>query len=319
MRYCVYGLTLFSPDFPLEKLPPAPADIGPEVHLRLGAAPPSLSCTDDRLVYRSFAADGSLFARLYRWPDCALLKMEMEGDFFFDLQKKEIAVAPRSGRLDRAKVALLGPVLACWLTLHGRFPLHASAVVDPEGGGHVFIAHAGSGKSSLAAAALKKGGKLLTDDILAFDPDGESVMGYPGYPQMKFWPDAFQVFFPGETQDPLLPEIPKLCTDKTESFWNQPAPLRALYLLENRPDAPSVALSLIQGHDAVFQLLNHSFISHHLNPRELASQLELYSNLARRVPVFRLSYPRRWNQLGKVVEAIFSSKIPAGRTDASDR
>jgi hypothetical protein len=62
-----------------------------------------------------------------------------------------------------------------------RFPLHAGAVSDQDAA-LLLLAPAGTGKSTLAYAWLRSGGRLLSDDVVYVQREGaRAVWGAPGH------------------------------------------------------------------------------------------------------------------------------------------
>lgn len=98
-----------------------------------------------------------------------------------------IEVEPRPG-VDPALIAfpLLGPVIALLLQARGSFLLHGSALAAPEGRSFAFLGDKGAGKSTTAAAFLRAGHALLTDDIIAIEglETGAGRIS-PAFPQVK--------------------------------------------------------------------------------------------------------------------------------------
>lgn len=98
-----------------------------------------------------------------------------------------IEVEPRPG-VDPALVAfpLLGPVIALLLQARGAFLLHGSALAGPDGRAFAFLGDKGAGKSTTAAAFLRAGHALLTDDIIAIEglETGAGRIS-PAFPQVK--------------------------------------------------------------------------------------------------------------------------------------
>ncbi len=98
-----------------------------------------------------------------------------------------IEVEPLPG-VDPALVCfpLLGPVMALMLQARGSFLLHGSALAGPDGKAFGFLGDKGAGKSTTAAAFLRAGHDLLTDDIIAIDglERGAGRIN-PAFPQVK--------------------------------------------------------------------------------------------------------------------------------------
>ncbi|MGH6787843.1 MAG: hypothetical protein ACREBO_13520 [Novosphingobium sp.] len=84
---------------------------------------------------------------------------------------------------------LQGSCYAAIASLHGFFPLHASAVAC-EGRVYAFSGPAGAGKSSLVAELGRHGLALFCDDTLLLDLSGAEVRCLPGHKRLKLLPDA---------------------------------------------------------------------------------------------------------------------------------
>ena len=98
-----------------------------------------------------------------------------------------IEVEPRPG-VDPALVCfpLLGPVIALLLQARGAFLLHGSALAAQDGTAFAFLGDKGAGKSTTAAAFLRAGYPLLTDDIIAIDGlECGAPQINPAFPQVK--------------------------------------------------------------------------------------------------------------------------------------
>jgi hypothetical protein len=90
-----------------------------------------------------------------------------------------------SGPIDHASYRFLLDTVAFLAALClGREALHAATVVVGEGA--VALAGAsGMGKSTLAAALLERGARLLSDDVTVVEAAGDRVLAYPGAPSCR--------------------------------------------------------------------------------------------------------------------------------------
>jgi hypothetical protein len=150
---------------------------------------------------------------------------------------------------------LLVPALA----LRGALLLHASGAVLPNGAA-VFAGHSGDGKTTLSGILSKEGVSLLSDERVAIlkTPAGFVAHGTP---------------WPGEG----------------EIVSNASAPLRTLYVLEKSEshsiaDDPTPSL--------VPEVIARAIVPYYL-PQIASRILELFADLAARVPVRKLRFARR--------------------------
>jgi hypothetical protein len=123
--------------------------------------------------------------------------------------------------------ALLDTVLYSVALIRGRVALHAGSV-ELDAGAVALAAAMGSGKTTLAAELMARGGRLLSDDILFAETHEDRVLGQPGPPLMNL---------------PLATELEGAAT--LERFGDEderwvavervsggPAPLAGIFLLE---------------------------------------------------------------------------------------
>lgn len=122
--------------------------------------------------------------------------------------------------------------------LQGLDVLHASAVVL-DAGAVAFVGPSGSGKTSVATALWRRGCGFLADDVLAVERRGEDLLCHPGAP----------VAAVDRSEAERLAAVGRLAGEELERNERErvvrmplnpaPAPLRALFLLDRRPDGPS--------------------------------------------------------------------------------
>ncbi len=256
-------------------------------------------------------ADGDSAARLYRLGDCDILSLTGIADYYlWDDRIAAHLLDPDQEPL--VEIHLLGTVLACWLERRGIPVLHAAAVVA-DGRGVGFLAGSGGGKSALAAAGMAAGWPLLTDDLLAVEERDGVLLGRPGYPQMRMWPDLAEAVLGGcRGLEPVHPRVEKRRVPVGPrgfgAFQPDPAPLGCLYLPERRQpgDAgPDVIITPVSRQEAVRELLRGSFVARLGDVLgSAAERLDRLVRLARQVPLRRLSYPSGLGHLGRVREAL---------------
>lgn len=123
--------------------------------------------------------------------------------------------------------ALLDSALFTVGLLRGREAIHAAAVSTPAGVVAI-MGPSGAGKSTLLSELLRRGHRLLTDDILFLEPGGSGVTGWPGAPLLTL---------PAERAAGLGEVIGEVDSEVWLSVpvATGPARLRRLILLERRP------------------------------------------------------------------------------------
>jgi hypothetical protein len=207
-----------------------------------------------------------------------LMRIEGGNDFIIRPDGREIRCASQvqGGEIlnETDRQILLGPVIVLALALRGTWSLHASAAIYKDSL-ILFLGESGQGKSTLAGSlAREPGWQLAADDILPVSMGTDNVVAWPRFPQLKL---------PVDAQPGLgLPEqlsISKVCVLSNADVDQMPA-------LERLPASQAVQAYL--GHTAGTRLFT---------PDLLGKHLAFCSQAAGRVPVYRLTYPHRWEAL----------------------
>jgi hypothetical protein len=280
--YVAYGLGIRS-DLPLEEL--EPADIDADITIRI--------CHDHAVVKRHL--DGS---RPYHIS-------ETQACFYWDdlggiLVRNgcEIVIAPRKGVDERLlSTLILGWTLA--LVLHQRkwLVLHASAV-SIEGRAVLFLAPSGRGKSSCAAALMARGHSMLADDVAVINTEHEPFQVPPSFPSLKLMPDSAAAL----GLDPRGGKPVHLGSDKSffslsHSYQKGSVPLSRVYSLSA---GATVKIERLKASAAVMELVKNTY---HIGLDALATRgrhLVQCSDLARKVPVFRLTRSSELDSLSEI-------------------
>jgi hypothetical protein len=152
------------------------------------------------------------------------------------------------------RVRLLGPALGLLCYLRGVLPLHACCVRV----GTRAVAIAGpscAGKSTLAAALMRRNHALVTDDICAITSLRGRPTVLPSFPALKLSPDSLKTLDidPGGLVHVWL-DADKFLLPGTGSFDPAPLPLDKVYLLEDASEGDDDTIISISGADAFERL-----------------------------------------------------------------
>jgi hypothetical protein len=169
----------------------------------------------------------------------------------------DIIVDP-SPELDERTLRLfiLGPVLAVLLHQRGYLLLHASAVTVASKA-VLFLGNAGWGKSTMAAILHARGHGLVTDDLAVLRGESGCPVVFPGFPQIKLWPETLASL--GDAPDKLPrcnPSFEKRARPATRKFSPIPLPIRRIYVLDEG-NAPEILP--LGPQDALAELIRHTY------------------------------------------------------------
>jgi len=269
--------------------------------------------TDDAVVMGSEEVEPGIRVTLSRHERGVRLVFDDTGTFDISSDGSRIEWA-RPAEPDMASVRkdILGRVLAVCLHQQGVVALHGSAV-QLSGVALAFLAPKFHGKSTTAAALVDSGARLLADDLVAVSlVDPPAVL--PSVPFIQLWKDAAARVAPGSVAVPGDEDGPKL-----QRRWDGPAqnadiaaPLAAVYLLAPvPPGAPTGTRRLrLSGVEGALALLGQAKVGTLLGVERRADLLQATSDLADRVPVYRLEVPRDFEQLPDLTAALWKWHAP---------
>lgn len=214
---------------------------------------------------------------------------------------------------------LLTQSLSFALAHLGFEPLHVTVVT--AGGGAVGLAgDPGAGKSTLAAAFLAAGHRLVTDDLLVLVPEGDGggpLMAHPGQARLKLFPEVAERFLGARSRSaPMNRFTEKLVVPLAATEYQDRAlPLRAIYRLESgREDAPSgPRIEPLRGLEAFQALARCCFNTVALGAPRRRSFFTEISRVAATVPIRDLRYRRRLEGIDEVVSAVLRDGLAGAR------
>jgi hypothetical protein len=232
-------------------------------------------------------------------------------EFLISADGRRIACRELNGASPESfQTYLLGQVLSFALLKQGIEPLHSTAVVI-NGEAVAFLGDCGYGKSSLGAAFLQRGHRLLTDDLLVLKEDGDRFVAYPGPPRIKLFPNIARSLLGDRVNGtPMNNQTSKVVIPLGQNETVSPEgvfPLKAIYVLtppRASSRSPRITVRLLSPRRAFVELIKNTFNAVIVEPPRLERQFDLATRLAARVPVSSLSYPRNTDRISQVCQSI---------------
>jgi len=174
----------------------------------------------------------------------------------------------------------------------GRQVLHASAVRGAAGV-IAFCGDSGTGKSTLAYAAGRRGYRLWADDAVAFDATGDDVVALPLPFRIILRPESSAFF--GSDAD----------TNVRRPAAVEPEPLAAVVILQrNEKRGFGVDVARLSGADAFPAALAQGYCYRPTDAEQNARMVDDYLELAARVPVLAARFEPRFESVEKLLDAI---------------
>lgn len=260
--------------------------------------------------------DGSTWTAFFRFDDGYLLRFPELADFRVSRDGRTVVAWPvpgvSAGTLEHLH---LNQVLPLALSRQGRLVLHASAV-EFAGLGVAFTGESGRGKSTLAASLATNGARLLTDDGLQLSWDAGRCWITPSHPSVRLWEDSQSALIPREVEHaPAVDYTVKarFLAGDALAFCDQLQPLTRVYFLGDgrasslviEPARPAEALVELVKNSFLLDIEEHALLTWHFDELTRLAELPIY---------YRLDYPRRYEDLPSIREAI----LQHAATDKND-
>ena len=245
-----------------------------------------------------------------------LLKVDCEGKGAFEYTPDGIGIWWLAGGTGPAHYfQTLG--LSLWLERRGTPCIHANAVAAGEVAIGL-IAPSRTGKTTLTAALLECGLQLMTDDMLALHCNEGRRWVYPGWPQLRMWPDSAERFAGRElaalarVHERFDKRVVEVAPGDGSRFCAYRRPLAQLFLLERRqasstgkPGEDEVAIEQVSPGAAMIHLLQNGMLADACQALGVeGSRLGTLAELLHAVPLKRITYPSGAAYLPHVCELI---------------
>jgi hypothetical protein len=236
------------------------------------------------------------------------------GRFWIEASGKHIWYSPEPGAREAdIEQMLVGPVLGLALLRQGQLLLHAGAVAV-AGRAVAFSAPSGLGKSTLAASFVRAGYPLISDDLLPLVRRADGFAAAQSVPRIKLWTDSLDAL--GEDAgryDLVLSGLEKRrvpIDDRWGSVAPASLPLAAFYFLTpHRDTARPVTVEPVEALPATLTLAASVYMAEVLRGPHAARALDAVADLARQVPIRRVSYCRDYGVLPALRAALLAGLV----------
>jgi hypothetical protein len=204
---------------------------------------------------------------------------------------------------------LQGPGIAAALHLRNVPLLHA-CVIDVDGGAILMMGAPGAGKSTTAAALVRSGFPLVSDDLAALSLRDRQVFVHAGYPRLRLFADSARAagWDPSQLSrafvSPLLDDKRFIDLD-ARSFTPDALPVRAIYVLQpRRAGGGDPVVNAIDGDAAWALLAQNVYSSRFLDPTRRFRAVRDCAAVGARVPMRSVEAGDDLTVLPRLVEII---------------
>jgi hypothetical protein len=200
-----------------------------------------------------------------------------------------------------------GAGLAMALHLRGDFILHASAVAV-AGRAILVIGNSGAGKSSTAAALVRAGCPLVSDDMAVLDVEGEGVAVRRGPLRMRVYEDSARAAgwagpLPRLFRHPVFDD--KRYIDVPGTLQAESAEVAAIFVLQPRDGGSGrVLIERLEPRAALAPLLRNIYRASFLDSDRSKLAAERCAWIASRIPVASVRRPESLEALPEIAGSI---------------
>jgi hypothetical protein len=231
-HYTAFGLHIHS-EIPLPELAEGDPHSTADVCIREGAV--GLPPMRPTMIYRRGG-------KAFFGQDDQALYLDWAGVVSFRASGgNELVISPVATDPDIISLFTVSEALGLVLFQKGYFLLHASSVALGEEA-WCFMGMPGAGKSSTAAAFIKAGCRLLSDDLTAikFDQAGKPVI-IPAYPQLKIWEKTvIGLHYDISNLEPVSEGVNNFAYQPRGEFSGKAVPLKKVFFLHRARNKPAV-------------------------------------------------------------------------------
>jgi hypothetical protein len=302
-HYTAFGLHIHS-EISLPELAEGNPDSTADVYIRQGIVelPAMRPTTIYRRGIKAFFGLDEQHALYLDWAGVASFKAS---------GGHELVVSPVASEGNIISLFTVSEALGLILFQKGYLLLHASSVAVGDEA-WCFMGMPGAGKSSTAAAFIKAGCRLLSDDLTAitFDETGKPVI-IPAYPQLKIWEKTVDgLRYDQSDLEPVSEGVNKFAFQPREQFPTRPVPLKKVFFLHrarNKPAMQQMNLAEIPGE----MLRNFPLATELMNGDNLKKHFFQCIQCAKSVELLRKRRPEGFDNLEKWVETSIREQLIA--------
>lgn len=254
----------------------------------------------------------SPWVRACRTANGYRIRYERRADFLIDCGSRTITCDPGDCPEPMLRHFLLDQVLPLTFSLDAVV-LHASSVVV-GGGFAAFLGAGGAGKSTIALALGRAGLAIGSDDGLLLEHG--STWAVPSYPSIRVWEDTAAVVAGRRPANDTAPSTAKRRYRDGFVYAVAPLPLKRLYILDPAPNR-TTRFEAAPPRETLMALVEQSYRLALDDRLALVRQLDDLARVARRVPAYRLSSPRRLEQWKELADAVIGHADTAAASEVA--
>ena len=260
--------------------------------------------------YNWFTRKSKIWASFFHFEEGGyLIRFTEQVDFYLDPGGTIVTARPVPGVLDDTVnylyQNLVQPLVG---SLRRKFILHASTVVI-NGAAAIFLAPSGGGKSTLAAYFASQQHRVLSDDSVELNVDGDGCTIRPGFPSIRLWDDsldALDLISRGMQSGGEYTSKFEVMLAARKDDTSDAMPVSKIFLLQAEASGVVETIPLIEK-TALLELLRHSFSLPGRPRDQLSEHFQRANQVAAAVSASHLRFPHDYQCLAEVYSAVLNS------------
>lgn len=250
--------------------------------------------------------DGTPWTAFYHTNAGYVLRFPHLADFEVAADGSKVTCAPVPEVSEATLEHLfLNQVLPLVLSARGKLVFHASAIEVPAGA-IAFLGGSRRGKSTLAAYFALNGYRFLTDDGLILEPVRGGYQVIPSHPSIRLCGDSNKTLrgseFETEATSTVNSKV-RILSGTDLAYCDRPRRLRVAYFLGDG-SAQDIAFRQLAPSDTMLEWVANSFVLDVGSRQMMRAHFDRVANLANMLVCYRLDFPRRYNELERLLKAI---------------
>ena len=216
----------------------------------------------------------------------------------------EITIVPHTEDESLLRLYTLGNAFGALIHQRGLLAMHGCTILCDQKG-IMFCGSSGAGKSTMAAAFIRQGLQVLSDDVSIISVSKDIPYVRPSYPQIRLWDQPFYETIVERNKGVRIhPDEEKYAYRIEKNFHSDVVPLSHIYMLRRGDYNKIEEVTGVEKFEIVSaQTYRQVFI------QQLNNQWTHFNILTKVLPavrVFKLFYPDNIEMIGQVAGNVLS-------------
>lgn len=208
-------------------------------------------------------------------------------------------------RPEEINLFLLGSALGVVLYKKNYLPLHASAI-ETEKGCVFFSGDSGMGKSTTLNSFIKRGYKMISDDVVALNIIDNIINIYPSFPRVKIWEDAAdKLGIDTSNLRQIYRDMNKFSNPINDDTFSDKVSKPYIFYEINKTESNEIYIEQVEGLEKIKVLYKNTYRPYYIsNLNKQKQHFEQISTLAENLIIKKVYRPENINSMHQITELL---------------